>query len=70
MLDTGATAGIITLKMAQLLNLQIYRTGHSAVQVDGESKLPVLGEVHTTFTRGSKVLHFSGLVVSQQVWTS
>ena len=64
-LDTGATASIITLKMAQLLNLQIYRTGHSAVQVDGESRLPVLGEVHTTFTRGSKILHFSGLVVSQ-----
>ena len=64
-LDTGATASIITLKMAKLLNLPIYRTGHSAVQVDGESHLPVLGEVHTTFTRGSRPLHFSGLVVSQ-----
>ena len=64
-LDTGATASIITLKMAKLLNLQIYRTGHSAVQVDGESQLPVLGEVHTTFSCGSQILHFSGLVVSQ-----
>ena len=61
-LDT-ATASIITLKMCQLLNLQVYKTGHSAVQVDGESQLPVLGEVHTSFTRGSQTLHFSGLVV-------
>ena len=64
-LDTGATASIITLKMCQLLNLTIYKTGHRAVQVDGESQLPVLGEVHTTFTRGSTTLHFSGLVVSR-----
>ena len=47
LLDTGATASIITQKMANLLNLHIYKTGHKAVQVDGESQLPVLGEVHT-----------------------
>ena len=64
-LDTGATASIMTLRMCNLLNLEIYKTGHSAVQVDGESQLPVLGEVHTTFTRGSQTLHFSGLVVSR-----
>ena len=63
-LNDGATASIITLKMCQLLNLQIYKTGHSAVHVDGESKIPVLGEVHTSFTSGSKTLYFSGLVVS------
>ena len=49
--------------MANLLNLHIYKTGHRAVQVDGESQLPVLGEVHTSFTRGANTLHFSGLVV-------
>ena len=63
LLDTGATASIITHKMAQLLNLPIYKTSHRAVQVDGESQLPVLGEVHTSFTRGSSTLYFSGLVV-------
>ena len=63
LLDTGATASIITQKMASLLNLHIYKTGHRAVQVDGESQLPVLGEVHTSFNRGNNTLHFSGLVV-------
>ena len=32
-----------------ILNLQVHKTGHRGVQVDGESQLPVLGEVHTTF---------------------
>ena len=64
-LDTGATASLITLRMAKLLNIQVHSTGHNAVQVDGESQLPVLGEVHTSFTRGSLCLRFSGLVVSQ-----
>ena len=65
LLDTGATASIITQKMADILNLKVHKTGHRAVQVDGESQLPVLGEVHTTFTRGTTTLHFSGLVVSR-----
>jgi len=64
-LDTGATASIIILKMCQLLNLVVHKTGHRAVQVVGESQLPVLGEVHTTFCRGSLTLYFSGLVVSR-----
>ena len=63
-LDTGATASIMTKRMADTLNLQVLKTGHKAVQVDGETKLPVLGEVHTTFTRGSISLNFSGLVVA------
>ena len=55
----------MTVKMAKALNLKILKTGHKAVQVDGESQLPVLGEVHTSFSRGSISLHFSGLVVQQ-----
>ena len=55
----------MTKKMADLLNIPIYKTGHKAVQVDGESHLPVLGEVHTIFHRGALKLQFSGLVVSQ-----
>ena len=64
-LDTGATSSIITIRMAKLLNLHVEKTSHKAVQVDGESQLPVLGEVHTTFSRGALKLHFSGLVVSR-----
>ena len=65
LLDTGATASIMSNKMAKLLNIPVYNTNHRAVQVDGESHLPVLGEVHTHFTRGSIKLQFSGLVVDQ-----
>ena len=65
LLDTGATASIMTQRMASILNIIVYKTSHKAVQVDGESQLPVLGEVHTVFYRGSIKLHFSGLVVSQ-----
>ena len=50
------------------LNLQVHKTGHRAVQVDGESQLPVLGDVHTTFTRGTTTLHCSGLDVSRLGW--
>ena len=64
LLDTGATASIMSQRMTQLLNLQVFPTTHKAVQVDGQSQLPVLGEVHTSFTRGSIALNFSGLVVS------
>ena len=64
-LDTGATASLITLRMAKLLNLQVHNTSHQAVQVDGEAQLHVLGEVHTSFTRGGLSLKFSALVVSQ-----
>ena len=65
LLDTGATSSIMIKKMAALLNIPIYKTGHKAVQVDGESHLPVLGEVHTVFHRSALKLQLSGLVVSQ-----
>ena len=38
---------------------------HKAVQVDGETDLPVRGEVHTTFTRKDTPLKFSALVVDK-----
>ena len=63
-LDTGATASLITIKKAKFLNLQIYPTSQKAVQVDGETDLPILGEVHTRFKRGNISLKFDGLVVS------
>ena len=63
-LDTGATASLITLAKAKELQLSINPTSHKAVQVDGVSDLKVLGEVHTQFYRGQIQLQFSGLVVN------
>ena len=63
-LDTGATASLITLAKAKELQLSINPTSHKAVQVDGVSDLKVLGEVHTHFYRGQIQLQFSGLVVN------
>ena len=64
-LDSGATASLISLRKAQELKLKIWPTVHTAVQVDGVSGLRVLGEVHTEFTRGNLALHFSALVVNK-----
>ena len=44
-LDTGATASLMSLRQAQALNLKIYPTSHKAIQVDGNSDLPIAGEV-------------------------
>ena len=46
-LDTGATASLISLDKAKELGLKILPTAHKALQVDGISDLKVLGEVHT-----------------------
>ena len=64
-LDSGATASLISLRKVQELKLKIWPTVHTAVQVDGVSGLKVLGEVHTEFTRGALVLYFSALVVNK-----
>ena len=64
-LDSGATASLISLKKAQELKLKIWPTVHQAVQVDGVSGLKVLGEVHTEFHRGDLLLYFSALVVNK-----
>ena len=63
-LDTGATASLISLRQAKALNLRIFPTTHKAIQVDGESDLPIAGEVHTSFKRGSVQLRFNALVVN------
>ena len=62
-LDTGATASLISLTKAKSLGLQILKTQHRAVQVDGESDLKVVGEVHTSLFRETKQLTFQALVV-------
>ena len=64
-LDTGATASLMSLEKAKELNLKILPTVHKAVQVDGISGLKVIGEVHTEFQRGDLTFQFSGLVVNR-----
>ena len=66
-LDTGATTSLAKLAKVKALGLKIYPTAHRAVQVDGQSTLKVVGEVHTYFTRGTTVLSFSALVVADLV---
>ena len=63
-LDCGAQSSLMSLKITQKLNLDIKKTYHKAVQVDGQSPLPVMGEVHTMFTRGTIPLYFSGLIIA------
>ena len=62
-LDSGATTSLANLAKIQQLSLKIVPTKHRAVQIDGESMLSVVGEVHTTFTRSDATLTFSALVV-------
>lgn len=64
-LDTGATASLISKQMADKLKLQIIPTVHRTVQVDGESGLKVLGETHTDFFLKNKILTFSALVINK-----
>ena len=63
-LDTGATTSLISLNKANALNLKISKSTNTAVQVDGQSNLHVIGEVNTVFYRGSTELVFRALVVA------
>ena len=48
-LDYGATSNLITLAKAKKLGLQVNKTTHTAVMVDGQSPLEVVGEVLLLF---------------------
>ena len=63
-LDSGATASLISLNKAKQLKLLISPTSHRAIQVDGISNLKILGEIHTQFSRGDLTLYFNALVVN------
>ena len=47
-LDTVATGSMISLELCELSNLRVYPFTHSAILADGDSKLQVIGEVHTS----------------------
>ena len=64
--DTGATGSMIRLDLCNSIGLRIYPSPHSAMQADGESKLSVVGEVHTTVLMGNKIpLKLSAIVVTK-----
>ena len=61
-LDTGATASLISKRKCEELNIPIHPTLHKAIQVNGE-KLDVIGEIHAHVWRDKIDLKFSALVV-------
>ena len=62
-IDNGATSSLMEQNEPKTQNLAIHPTKHRVVQIDGESKLKVLGEVHTLYNRNGIFLPFHGLVV-------
>ena len=54
-LDTGATGSMISLDLCKAANLEVYRSSHSALLADGNSRLSVVGEVHTSITMGNNI---------------
>ena len=61
-LDSGAEANCITLNECQRLQIKVTPAGQIASQIDN-SKIKVLGEIHTYFTRGEISFTFEALVV-------
>ena len=54
----------MSLNMTKKLGLNVQKTIHKAILVDGQSPLKLVGEVHTQLTRGNITLDFSGLVIT------
>ena len=64
-LDTGATGSMISYELCKLANLEVLPSSHSAVQADGDSRLMVLGEVHTSILMDGLELSLNAVVVSK-----
>ena len=62
-LDSGAEADLMRRDVAIAIGAKIEKTNQSSTQADGVTPLLVSGEVHVTFSRDGRPLHFSGLVV-------
>ena len=66
LLDTGATGSMISLEMCEAANLRVYPSSHNATLADGDSKLQVVGEVHTSFLLDNYLtLPISAVVVTK-----
>ena len=64
--DTGATGSMMTLELCNAIGLKIYPSPHSAIQADGESRLNVVGEVHTSITSLNGItMTLSAIVVTK-----
>ena len=63
-LDTGATASLISMEACKRLNIPMQTTKHKAIQVDGE-QLDVVGEIHIKLQRDSILLDFDALVIKK-----
>ena len=63
-LDTGATASLISKIKCEELNISILPPLHKVIQVNRE-KLDVMGEIHTKVWRDKIELKFSALVVKK-----
>lgn len=64
-LDSGATANMVKLSVANRLGAIVTKTKQSASQADGKSPLLVVGETKLILSRGTNVFKFDGLVVEQ-----
>ena len=64
-IDSGATSNMIQASFAKRLGIKIHQSVQHALQADGRTPLTVLGEVHTSFTRGSYSFPFDGLVIKE-----
>ena len=64
-IDSGSTSNMIQARFTKKLGIKIHQSAHQAFQADGRTPLTVLGEVHTTFTRGPHTFPFDGLVIKE-----
>ena len=61
--DSGTTGNMIRHTTAKHLGCPIISSAQSVQQADGSSKLQVVGEIRTSFTRDNTDFKFEGLVV-------
>ena len=64
-IDTGATTNMVKASFARYIHLPITPASQMACQADGVTPLNVVGEVHTSFTRGDSSFQLDALVVEQ-----
>ena len=62
-LDTGAESSMIRASVARMMGLNIQNSSQVALQADGRTPLPIIGEVHTNLQRNGHNLHLEALVV-------
>ena len=64
-LDSGAEENCITVRECRRLSIPIQPSNQSAVAVDKVTKVPVVGEIKTSFERNGLEFNFEGLVCSR-----